>query len=99
MEKKILVEKVQHYFNWSYGTSIDQIREDLDTLEELGATPVDIEIEDNYGSATIEYSATILREETDAEVMDRQIKQNIANAEQERFERQRLKELKEKYEK
>ena len=59
--------KVNYTLNWSYGIEISKIREDLDAIEKLGATHVEIEASVQYDSATLEIEAISDRFETDEE--------------------------------
>ena len=48
MEKQIRRFKVNFDFNWTYGVEIKKLKEDLETLEKLGVTEIEIEAEDKY---------------------------------------------------
>ena len=90
MEKQVRRFEVEFRFDWEYGVEISKIREDLDSLEKLGATHVEIEGDAYfYGYAH--------REETDEEYLKRTSK----NLEIENITKQRelaeLKRLKDKY--
>jgi hypothetical protein len=80
MSKKTKIFKIDHKFNWSYCT-ISDIRKDLDILEKLGTTDIEIDYHDEYGSTCIDFTAKCIREETDKEVEDRIL------AEKERYEK------------
>lgn len=68
LEKRI---EIDFHFDWTYGVEIKKIKEDLDKLESLGATDIDIEVEENYGSHTVSISAFCIRLETDEEAKTR----------------------------
>ena len=82
--------------DWSY-TTIEQIRKDLDEIEKLGATDVEIEIEDYYGSSSIKITSKGVRLETDEEEKERTRKQEEREKAQRVWELKQLKELQEKY--
>jgi hypothetical protein len=58
-------------FSWAYGISIKDLRNDLDKLEKLGATDVDIEAYERYGDAEISIHAYSVRLETEEEFQKR----------------------------
>lgn len=62
---------VDFYFNWGFRMSIAKLREDLDELEELGATHVDIETEISFGDPELKIQAIHERLETDEEYTKR----------------------------
>ena len=66
---------VDYYLSWTYGVSISQIREDLDALEKLGVTSIDIEAYSDYGSPCVSIEAIANRLETDDEYLERLIKE------------------------
>ena len=96
-KKQIRNFTVPFNFNWSYGVSIDQIREDLDKLEKLGVTEIDIEAYDDYGDASIIISAISKREETNLEQQERLNIEKIRLDKQKKYELQQLKLLQDKY--
>ena len=96
-KKQIRNFTVPFNFNWSYGVSIDQIREDLDKLEKLGVTEIDIETYDDYGDASIIISAISKREETDLEQQERINHLKRFNERNKQRELEQLKKLQEKY--
>lgn len=72
MKKQVRNFEVNYSIDWTYGVSLTQIREDIDALEKLGATSVDIEIYSEYGSDYVGIMAFALREETDEECLARE---------------------------
>ena len=58
---------VDYHFDWLYGIEISKIREDLDKLEKLGATSIEIEVGEYYDSPSISIQAISNRLETDEE--------------------------------
>lgn len=99
MTKKLIQVKVDYSLDWTYGVSIERIRKDLDELEKLGATIIDIEPYDSYGSACVSFEAHIERLETDEEYSKRVERENNMKKQTEMKELELLKKLKEKYEK
>ena len=71
MEKQIRRFKVNFDFNWTYGVEIKKLKEDLETLEKLGVTEIEIEAEDNCGSPSVTIEAFAERLETDDEFKER----------------------------
>jgi hypothetical protein len=70
-EKIIKQFPVNYDLQWTYGVSIADIRRDLDIIEAMGATHVDIESYESYGSVTININVKAEREETDEEFRER----------------------------
>ena len=66
-EKRIISSSVDFYLDWTYGVAISKIRKDLDALEALGATRVDIGLDTGYGDPSISIEAFSERLETDGE--------------------------------
>ena len=64
-------EIIPYNFDWAYGISIQKIREDLDVLEKLGATDINISYGENYGSVYLDIEAVKTRLETDEEIEKR----------------------------
>jgi len=85
------------YLDWSYRT-IDEIRKDLDRLELLGVTGVEIEVEESYGSTRVKFQPFVLREETDEELAGRLAEQQAREESKRAFELRQLEILKQKYE-
>ena len=97
MEKQIRRFKVNFYFDWTYGVEIKKLKEDLETLEKLGVTEIEIEAEDNWGSPSVTIEAFAERLETDEEFKERldkekKIKEHIVLTELQEYKR-----LKSKY--
>ena len=97
MKKQVRRFEVKFDFDWEYGVEISKLREDLDTLEKLGATHVDIEPYVNYDCASVSFNGYVDREETNEEYLKRTTEQ----LDRENITKQRdlleLKRLKEKY--
>ena len=97
MKKQVIRFKVDFDFNWTYGVEIKKLKEDLDTLEKLGVTEIEIEAEENYGSASVTIEAFINRIETDEECNARINKENQRQEDIKRRELAELEKLKSKY--
>lgn len=97
MEKQVRRFKVDFDFNWTYGVEIKKLKEDLDTLEKLGVTEIEIEAEENYGSVSVKIEAYINRIETDEECKVRVDKENQRQEDIKRRELAELEKLKSKY--
>tara|TARA_R110002012_G_C11216441_1_gene561992 strand:- start:76 stop:378 length:303 start_codon:yes stop_codon:yes gene_type:complete len=100
MSKKIEKEfKIEYDFDWEWGISIEDIRKDLDELEKLGATHINLESQESWGCASLDQKAVCTRMETDEEFKERIDKYN---ARQEKFKQSEmitLKRLQDKYNK
>lgn len=83
--------EIENQLDWCYGISILKLRDELDRLEKLGATHIEIEPYDDYASPYVIINAYVNRLETDEEYSDRISKENFDK------EMQQLRELQEKY--
>ena len=90
-KKQIRDFPVPFNFNWEYGVSIKQIREDLDELEKLGVTRIDIQTYEKYGDSYINIEAFSNREETDLEQQERLNKLKVHSEKSCPLKRQKLK--------
>jgi len=95
MEKKLIKEKVNYKFDWTYGVPIDKLIHDLNILKGLGVTEIEIEPYESYGTADIDITAFIERLETDEEVNKRikrkiEIEEHNKRVKQEQYERLKL---------
>lgn len=76
--------KINYYPSWTYGVSINQMKEDLKELEKLGADQIDIElVNEYYGGSSISITASGIRWETDEE-MAKRINEEKAREEQQK---------------
>lgn len=99
MEKQIIKLKVDFDFNWIYEGEIKKLKEDLDALEKLGATEIEIEIKDDWGGVPyVSIEAFTYRIETAEEYKERMAKENQRKEEIKRQELELLGKLKAKYE-
>lgn len=72
MEKLIREFQVEYSLHWVYEVTISQIKKDIEELEKLGATHVEIDIKyDHYDKPNIEIKAISNRLETDEEYQQR----------------------------
>lgn len=97
MEKQARRFKVDFNFDWTYGVEIKKLKEDLDTLEKLGVTEIEIEAVENYGRASVSIEAFIMRIETDEEYESRINKGKQRQEDIKRRELDLLEKLKSKY--
>jgi len=67
MEKIVRDFKIDYELDWTYGVEISKIRSDLDAIEKLGATHVEIEHGVSYDCSYVEIDAIAIRLETDEE--------------------------------
>ena len=65
--KKTIKTEVYYNLNWTYGVPLSQIKKDIEELEKLGVTYIEIETYDNYGFASITITPFQEKEETDEE--------------------------------
>jgi hypothetical protein len=102
-DKRTISQPIDYDFSdWDGTISIQQLREELNELQQKGATHINIETEMGYAYATLSITAHIEREETDQERVDRiraaQLYENIQQQLQKDRELELLKVLKAKYE-
>ncbi len=71
MEKEVRKFTVKFDFDWTYDNEISKIKSDLEALEKLGATHINIESNISYDVAYTEIEAYCERIETDEEFKDR----------------------------
>jgi hypothetical protein len=99
MEKQERDFKTDYCLNWTYGVEISQMKKDIEEIEKLGATHVNIEHGICYDCSYVEIDAVCRRMETYEEFEVRKKEMDSRNAEYERRELEQFKKLKEKYEK
>jgi hypothetical protein len=97
MEKITRNFEVKYSLEWKYGVEISQIKNDIEELEKLGATHVEIDIEYEHGDSYIEIKALSNRLETDDEYQQRIDEQNKRQEDMKRRELEQLEKLKSKY--
>jgi hypothetical protein len=97
MEKQIIIVEFDYDLEWDWGVEISQIRKDLDELEKLGATHIDIDSHTSYDNTYVTYKGYVEREETDEEVLKRYEQQKDAKYLVEKLEMAEYERLKLKY--
>ena len=97
MEKRVRRFKVDFNFEWTYGVELKHLKEDLDTLEKLGVTYIEIETEEIFGDVSITIQAFTNRIETDEEYNERISKEKQHQENIKRRELDELERLKSKY--
>ena len=98
MEKQIREFEVNYRPNWLGGVEISKIKADIEELEKLGATHVEIYTASSYGDTYIEIIAIANRLETDEECQLR-IKEEEERMEHiKQLDLKQLEKLKAKYE-
>jgi len=97
MEKQEQDFKLNYSLDWTYGVEISQLKKDIEELEKLGATHVNIEHGISYDCSYVEIDAICRRIETDEEFEQR--KKEIEARQEQNKQRQlkQLAELKSKY--
>lgn len=93
-------EYVSYYLDWVHGDkSISEIRKDLDELEKLGVTNIEITKERDWdGGFDIEINPFRERLETDQEYSERLTKEELERERNKQYELRQLEILKSKYE-
>ena len=97
MEKEVRRFKVDYSLDWEYGGEIKKLREDLDAIEKLGATHVEIESGVSYDCPFVTIEPMAERIETDEEFKARVDQANRRQEETKRRELEQLEKLKSKY--
>jgi hypothetical protein len=97
-KKRELSVPIELCLDWTYGIAISKLREDLDALEKLGATDVEINATDEWGYPSISIKAFQRRLETDEEFQQRVEDETAKEAQQRARDLETLRILKEKYE-
>ena len=97
MAKEVRSFKIDYPLDWSYSVEIKKLREDLEAIEKLGATHVEIEPWENYGSASVTICSISERMETDEEFIARELKEKHRQEEIKQRELKELERLKSKY--
>lgn len=92
MKKQIVSTKVDYSLNWAYSVEISQIKKDLDAIEKLGATHVEIDSVTVYDDSYVKIEPVSEHLETDEEfelrVSEKKRKaEEIKKAELEQYEK------------
>jgi hypothetical protein len=97
MEKKERDFRIEYSLDWTYRVEISKIRADLDAVERLGATHIEIEHGVRYDCSYVEIDAISNRIETDEEYKARIDRITKRQEEIKRRELEQLEKLKSKY--
>ena len=97
MEKEIRRFKVYYSLDWEHRVEISKLRADLDAIEALGATHVEIECSLSYECTYVTIKPISERLETDEEFKARVEEVEKRQSEIKRRELEQLEELKSKY--
>ena len=97
MKKIKRIFKVDYPFDWKCGVKISRIKHDIEELEKLGATHIEIDTEDEYGETYLTIKALSERIETDEEAKQRISEEKKEQEETKRRELEELDRLKSKY--
>jgi vacuolar-type H+-ATPase subunit I/STV1 len=97
-QKREVSIPIEMYLDWTCGITISKLREDLDALEKLGATDVEINATDDWGYPSVSMKAFQRRLETDEEFQQRVEDETAKETQQRARDLETLRILKEKYE-
>tara|TARA_R110002012_G_scaffold154093_2_gene314332 strand:+ start:1050 stop:1349 length:300 start_codon:yes stop_codon:yes gene_type:complete len=97
MEKQERDFKIEYSLDWIYGIKISRIKKDIEELEKLGATHIDIEHGGSYDCSYVEIDAVCRRIETDEEFEKRKKEVEARQEHDTRRELEQLAKLKLKY--
>ena len=97
MEKEIRVFEVNYLLDWEYRVEISKLRADLDAIEALGATHVEIESSVMYDCVYVTIKPVSEHLETDEEFKARVDEVEKRQSEIKRRELEQLEKLKSKY--
>ena len=97
MEKEVRRFKVDYSLDWEYGVEISKLRADLEAIEALGATHVEIEIGISYDCSYVTIEPVSEHLETDEEFKARVEEVEKRQSEIKRRELEHLEKLKSKY--
>ena len=97
MEKQEQDFEINYSLDWAYGVSIEQLKKDIEELEKLGATHINIEPYISYDCAYVEIDAICRRIETDEEFEQRKKEAEARQEQHRQRELKQLAELKAKY--
>lgn len=98
MKKIIRKFKIDYKLDWTYGIEINKLREDLDAIEKLGATHIEIEPGVSFDCPFVDIDAYSERIESDEEYNARIDEETKRQEAIKRSELEILQKLKSKYE-
>lgn len=97
MEKQEQDFTINYSLDWIYGVEISQLKKDIEELEKLGATHVNIEPGISYDCSYVEIDAICRRIETDEEFEQRKKEVEARQEQRKQQELKQLADLKAKY--
>jgi 2-methylisocitrate lyase-like PEP mutase family enzyme len=97
MEKETRRFEINYSLDWEYGVEISKLKKDIEELEKLGATHIEIEASVSYDCACLTIEAKAERIETDEEFKNRVDAVNKRNEDIKRRDLEQLEMLKSKY--
>jgi len=97
MEKQEQEFKLNYTLDWTYGVSIEQLKKDIEELEKIGATHVNIEHGISYDCSYVEIDAICRRIETDEEFEQRKKEFETRQEQYRQRDLRQLADLKAKY--
>ena len=97
MEKQEQDFEINYSLDWTDDVSIEQLKKDIEELEKLGATHVNIETAISYDCYYVEIGAICRRVETDEEFEQRKKEVEARQEQHRQRELKQLAELKAKY--
>lgn len=97
MEKREQDFEINYSLDWAYDVSIEQLKKDIEELEKLGTTHVNIKPVISYDCPYVEIGAICRRIETDEEFEQRKKEVEARQEQHKQRELKQLAELKAKY--
>jgi 2-methylisocitrate lyase-like PEP mutase family enzyme len=97
MEKEVRRFETNYSLDWQYGVEISKLKADLEELEELGATHVEIDPYTEYDSTYVKIEAYCERIETDEEFEQRKKQVEATQEQMRQRDLKQLADLKSKY--
>lgn len=98
MEKIIIDSRLDYCLNWEYGIEISKLKKDIEEIEKLGATHVNIDSAIIYDDSYVIIDPICRRLETDEEFETRKTISELSLKENRERELRQLEILKAKYE-
>jgi hypothetical protein len=98
MEKIIIDSRLDYCLNWEYGIEISKLKKDIEEIEKLGATHVNIDSAIIYDDSYVIIDPICRRLETDEEFKTRKTISELSLKENRERELRQLEILKAKYE-
>ena len=95
--KKTILEIIDYPFDWEFGTKIEDVKDDIEKMEDLGATHIEIEMFEKWGDTYIKFIAYKRRFETDEEEQKRELNELMLKEAKEKEEFELYKKLHQKF--